>query len=94
MFRVAVVHDRCLRPASRDPHYVPQVVLLEAWSQLTEERQAELAPHLANKMITHAKEMKLSQTISKKWNSSKREVNNNIMGMARYITEGILDAIE
>lgn len=66
----------------------------EAWTQLTEERQAELPPHLANAMITHAKEKKLAQSISKQWSSSRREVNNNIMGMARYITEGILDAIE
>ena len=31
---------------------------------------------------------------SKKWDTTKRELNKHIMNMARYITEGIIDAID
>ncbi len=66
----------------------------ERWDELAEEQKSEIAPHLANKMIAFAKKENLAQVISQKWSSPKREINNNIMNMARYITEGILDAIE
>ena len=35
-----------------------------------------------------------SKKIATKWGTSKRQVENNIMQMARYVTEGIIDAIE
>ncbi len=66
----------------------------EEWDKLKDERKAELPPHLANTMISYAKKENLSKEISDKWNSSKREIDKNIMNMARYITEGIIDAIE
>ncbi len=64
------------------------------WEEMAKEKQSDLPPHLANTMIKHAKKEKLSAQISSKWPISKREVEKNIVPMARYITEGILDAID
>tara|TARA_Y100001970_G_C13697688_1_gene585599 strand:- start:138 stop:569 length:432 start_codon:yes stop_codon:yes gene_type:complete len=66
----------------------------DEWEEIAEKKGGELPPYLANKMIQYAKEEKLSKTITKKWNCSEREINQNIMKMARYITEGIIDSIE
>ena len=66
----------------------------EAWDKLAEENKADLPPLLANTMIRYSKDNKLSKRISAKWGISRREVENNIMQMARYITEGIIDALE
>ncbi len=75
---------------------VESIGRLEAddWDELTEKWKAELPPHLANSMISYAKKNALSKLISKKWGTPKREIEKNIMGMARYVTEGIIDAIE
>ncbi len=64
------------------------------WEELAKIQKAELPPHLANTMIKYAKENKLSEEISKKWKSSKREIDQHIMRMARYITEGLIDVLE
>ena len=66
----------------------------ESWDKLAEENKAELPPLLANSMIRYSKSNKLSKKISSKWGTGKREIENNIMQMARYITEGIIDALE
>ncbi len=66
----------------------------EQWKEIEEAKESELHLQLANSMIAHAKNNDLPKQISTKWNSSKREINKNIIGMARYITEGIMDAIE
>ena len=66
----------------------------EDWDKLAEENKADLPPLLANSMIRYSKDNKLSKKISAKWGTSKREIENNIMQMARYITEGIIDALE
>ncbi len=66
----------------------------EDWEDLAEEKKAELPPFLANSMINYAKEESLSNRISERWNIKKREIDRNLMQMARYITEGIIDAID
>ena len=66
----------------------------ENWDQLAEQNKAELPPLLANTMIKYYKNNKLSKKISTKWGTPKRQIDNNIMQMARYITEGIIDALE
>ena len=66
----------------------------EDWDELAEKNQADLPPLLANTMIKHAKSNNLSKKISSKWDISKREIEKNIMQMARYITEGMIDALE
>ena len=66
----------------------------EQWEEIAEKRRADVAPHLANTMIKFARKNNLSKKISTKWGISKREVEQNIMQMARYITEGILDALD
>ena len=66
----------------------------EAWDKLAEDNKADLPPLLANSMIRYSKSNKLPKKISSKWGTSRREIENNIMQMARYITEGIIDALE
>ena len=65
-----------------------------SWEELEKKNKSELPPHLANTMINYAKKENLSQRIAKKWDTTKRELNKHIMNMARYITEGIIDAID
>ncbi len=64
------------------------------WDELAKEKKGEIAPHLANTMINHFKKQSISKSIASKWGVSQREVNKNVMSMARYITEGLLDAID
>ncbi len=66
----------------------------EEWEELSTKNDADLPPHLANSMIRFARKNNLSKKISSKWNISKREIDRNVMQMARYITEGIIDALE
>ena len=66
----------------------------ESWDQLAEKNEAELPPLLANSMIRYSQNNKLSKKISAKWNFPKRKIDNNLMQMARYVTEGIIDALE
>ena len=66
----------------------------ESWDKLAEEQKADLPPLLANTMIRYSKSNNLSKRISSKWGTPKREIDNNIMQMARYVTEGIIDALE
>ena len=66
----------------------------ETWEEMGTEKKGELPPHLANTMIKYAKKNNLSKEISKKWDIPKRQIDRNIMQMARYITEGIIDALE
>ena len=66
----------------------------EGWEKLSEKNQQELPVFLANKMIEYIKEKKKVKEISKKWNIREGEVRKHITKMARYITEGIIDAIE
>ena len=66
----------------------------KSWQELAKKNRGELPPCLANAMIIYGKNEGISKMISKKWKTSKREIDKNIMQMARYITEGIIDAIE
>ena len=66
----------------------------EDWDNLAQENKADLPPLLANSMIRYSRNNKLSKKIANKWGTSKREIENNILQMARYITEGIIDALE
>ncbi len=66
----------------------------EEWESLSDTNQQELPIYLANKMIEYIKENKKVKEISKKWNVREGEIRKHITKMARYITEGIIDAIE
>ena len=66
----------------------------EGWEKLSEKNQQELPVFLANKMIEYIKEKKKVKEMSKKWNIREGEIRKHITKMARYITEGIIDAIE
>ena len=66
----------------------------EEWESLSATNQEELPVFLANKMIEHIKENKKVKELSRKWNVREGEVRKHITKMARYITEGIIDAIE
>ena len=58
----------------------------EDWDKLAEQNKAELPPLLANTMIRYSKTNNLSKKISIKWGTSKRNIENNLMQMARYIS--------
>ena len=66
----------------------------EEWDNLSIKNEEELPVYLANKMIKYVKENKKTKEISEKWNVKEREIKQHITKMARYITEGIIDAIE
>ena len=66
----------------------------EEWESLSEKNQQELPVYLANKMIEYIKENKKVKEMSTKWNIKEGEIRKHITKMARYITEGIIDAIE
>ena len=66
----------------------------EEWESLSATNQQELPVYLANKMIEYIKEKKKVKEMSKKWNVREGEIRKHITKMARYITEGIIDAIE
>ena len=66
----------------------------EGWETLSSTNQQELPVYLANKMIEYVKENKKVKEMSNKWNIREGEIRKHITKMARYITEGIIDAIE
>ena len=66
----------------------------EGWENLSSTNQQELPVYLANKMIEYIKENKKVKEMSNKWNIKEGEIRKHITKMARYITEGIIDAIE
>ena len=66
----------------------------EGWETLSSTNQQELPVYLANKMIAYIKENKKVKEMSNKWNIKEGEIRKHITKMARYITEGIIDAIE
>ena len=66
----------------------------EGWETLSSKNQQELPVYLANKMIEYIKENKKVKEMSNKWNVKEGEIRKHITKMARYITEGIIDAIE
>ena len=66
----------------------------EKWESLSIENEQELPVFLANKMTKYVKENKKEKELSKKWNVREGEIRKHIIKMARYITEGIIDAIE
>ena len=66
----------------------------EGWETLSSKNQQELPVYLANKMIEYIKENKKVKELSTKWDIKEGEIRKHITKMARYITEGIIDAIE
>ena len=66
----------------------------EGWETLSSTNQQELPVFLANKMVEYIKENKKVKEMSNKWNIKEGEIRKHITKMARYITEGIIDAIE
>ena len=66
----------------------------EGWETLSSKNQQELPVYLANKMIEYIKDNKKVKEISNKWNIKEGEIRKHITKMARYITEGIIDAVE
>ena len=66
----------------------------DGWETLSSKNQQELPVYLANKMIEYIKENNKVKELSNKWNIKEGEIRKHITKMARYITEGIIDAIE
>ena len=66
----------------------------EEWDSIKNEKKADIAPTLANSMINYTKQNKILNKLKDKWSVRRREIEKHVMPMSRYITEGILDAID
>ena len=64
------------------------------WEELEDTNKIDLPQYLAKEMTKYAKENSSSKSISSKWNSPQRIIDKNFVKMSRYITEGIIDAID
>ena len=75
---------------------IKEIALIEKsrWDELQKENGATLPIYLANAMISFSREQKLVKSISQKWGISNREVQKHVTGMARYVTEGIIEVID
>ncbi len=63
------------------------------WKYLEDRMGLSISDYLTNKMIDHAKAHKLVEKITKKWNHTDGELENNVDGLAKYISDGIVDVI-
>ncbi len=75
---------------------LPTICLMDKseWDILNDKNGIPLPQHLANTMISFAKKNKLVSKLSEKWATPRREIEKNINGMARYITEGFIEILE
>ena len=44
-------------------------------------------------MLNHAKDHQLANKISRKWQFKIEEIEDNLEGLAKYVTEGIVELI-
>ncbi len=63
------------------------------WNYLKKRMGEGAHEHLVECMKSHAEKHELSQVISEKWGISKEELENNIEGLAAYVTDGILEVV-
>ena len=63
------------------------------WSYLTLRMNYSLPQYMIKSMMDHAEEHSLAQKMSEKWKTSTEEIKDNLEGLARYVTEGIIEII-
>ena len=52
-----------------------------------------LPEYMVKSMLSHAKEHKLADKMSSKWDFKIDEIENNLEALAKYVTDGIVDLI-
>ncbi len=63
------------------------------WNYLKLRMSYSLSQYMIKSMISHAKEHDLAKKVSEKWKVSSEEVEDNMEGLAKYVTEGIVEII-
>ena len=63
------------------------------WSYLKVRMDQTLQDYMIKSMLNHARDHKLAEKISGKWNFNIDEIEDNIEGLAKYVTEGIVELI-
>ena len=63
------------------------------WSYLKVRMDVTLQDYMIKSMLTHARDHKLTEKISDKWNFNIDEIEDNIEGLAKYVTDGIVELI-
>ena len=63
------------------------------WEYLNFRMKVSIEEYMVKSMLNHAKEHRLSTKISKKWNTSIPEIDDNMEGLAQYVAEGIMELI-
>ena len=63
------------------------------WNYLEVRMNITLPEYMVNSMLTHAEDHQLAKKISNKWDFETTEIENNLEGLAKYVTEGIVDLI-
>ena len=63
------------------------------WDYLKIRMKTGLREYMVKSMLNHANDHRLAQKISSKWEFDINEIENNIEGLAKYVTEGIVELI-
>ncbi len=64
------------------------------WDYLKRRMGEGLPEYLVRNMKSHANSHQLVEKISEKWKTPESEVSKNVDGLAKYVTEGIIEVIE
>ena len=64
------------------------------WSYLKVRMNIELQEYMIKSMLAHARDHQLAKVISKKWDCELDEVESNLEGLAKYVTEGIAELVD
>ena len=63
------------------------------WDYLKVRTKESLSNYLIRKMKSHCKEHDLTKKISTNWKHSEDELTQNVDGLAKYVTEGIVEVV-
>ncbi len=65
----------------------------EVWEYLKVRMLMDLKEYMIKSMLNHAQQHQLAKKISSKWNSDLEEIEENMGGLAKYVTEGIIELV-
>ncbi len=63
------------------------------WSYLKLRMNYSLSEYMIKSMVAHAEEHDLAKKMSNKWEVSTEEISENMEGLAKYVTDGIVEVI-
>ncbi len=66
---------------------------ISVWNYLKFRMKISLPEYMLKSMIKHAKSHNLSQKISKKWETTVEEIDENMEDLAKYVAEGIIELV-